>query len=41
MSTTVDIHEAKTHLPQLAQREGLPIITADPAIAQYDVEVAW
>lgn len=24
-----------------AQLEGLPIITADPAIAQYDVEVIW
>ncbi|MBA3876892.1 MAG: PIN domain nuclease [Anaerolinea sp.] len=24
-----------------AQAEGLPIITADPAIAQYDVEVIW
>jgi len=23
------------------QLEGLPIITADPAIAQYDVEVIW
>jgi PIN domain nuclease of toxin-antitoxin system len=24
-----------------AQLEGLPILTADPAIAQYDVEVIW
>jgi PIN domain nuclease of toxin-antitoxin system len=24
-----------------AQLEGVPIITADPAIAQYDVEVIW
>ena len=24
-----------------AQVEGLPIITADPAIAQYDVETIW
>ncbi len=24
-----------------AQLEGLPIITADPAIAQYEVEVIW
>ena len=24
-----------------AQVEGLPILTADPAIAQYDVEVIW
>jgi PIN domain nuclease of toxin-antitoxin system len=24
-----------------AQVEGLPIVTADPAIAQYDVEVIW
>ena len=24
-----------------AQLEGLPIMTADPAIAQYDVEVIW
>ncbi len=24
-----------------AQLEGLPIITADPAIAHYDVEVIW
>ena len=24
-----------------AQLEGIPIVTADPAIAQYDVEVIW
>lgn len=24
-----------------AQLEGIPIISADPAIAQYDVEVIW
>ena len=24
-----------------AQVEGIPIVTADPAIAQYDVETIW
>lgn len=53
MTTTVNVHEAKTQLSQLllcvsmgeevaqSQLEQLPILTIDPQIAQYSVTVIW